>query len=199
VVVSDSHGKHNQLVIPECDVLIHCGDFTTRSTITEMKDFGDWIQVQPALHKLVVAGNHDWICFSEQIGLAKEILGYKTILMSSTLVEVDNLTIYGTFDEDHLYQNIPYGADILVTHYPPRGILDEVPPNTKFNKTETPRYLGNEYLYHEVQRAMPKYHFFGHIHEQGGRTHIANSTTYRNCALLDENYDLVRQPFVIDL
>lgn len=33
VIISDTHGHHSKLDIPEADLLIHCGDFTNYSNI----------------------------------------------------------------------------------------------------------------------------------------------------------------------
>lgn len=39
VVISDTHGQHDKLTIPECDVLIHCGDFTPDGKYNHVRDF----------------------------------------------------------------------------------------------------------------------------------------------------------------
>merc|ERR1712100_920130 len=59
-VVSDTHNHHRWLMIPPCDVLIHCGDFTYTGRPDEVEDFVQWMN---SLHKipikLVIAGNHE--------------------------------------------------------------------------------------------------------------------------------------------
>ncbi|PWY95550.1 hypothetical protein BO94DRAFT_552442 [Aspergillus sclerotioniger CBS 115572] len=52
------------------------------------------------------------------------------------------------------------GVDIMVTHGPPYGILDQVVPGHVS--------VGCEHLYRAVKRARPRLHVFGHIHEGHG-------------------------------
>ncbi|KAJ5920308.1 hypothetical protein N7516_011166 [Penicillium verrucosum] len=49
--------------------------------------------------------------------------------------------------------------DILLTHGPPVGILDQVPPDMN---------VGCEHLLRAARRAKPRLHLFGHIHEGWG-------------------------------
>ncbi|KAJ5861046.1 uncharacterized protein N7529_008356 [Penicillium soppii] len=51
------------------------------------------------------------------------------------------------------------GVDILLTHGPPVGILDQVPPDLN---------VGCEHLLRAAGRARPRIHLFGHIHEGWG-------------------------------
>ncbi|KAJ5788597.1 hypothetical protein N7457_003587 [Penicillium paradoxum] len=50
-------------------------------------------------------------------------------------------------------------VDILLTHGPPAGILDQVPPDLN---------AGCKHLLRAAQRAKPRIHLFGHIHEGWG-------------------------------
>ena len=59
VVISDTHGKHRQLQLPEGDVLIHAGDFSQTGRLAALQDFASWLKKQPFKHKIVIAGNHD--------------------------------------------------------------------------------------------------------------------------------------------
>lgn len=56
--------------------------------------------------------------------------------------------------------NFP-AVDIMLTHGPPAGILDVA-------GHEMPRNVGCENLLRAVQRARPRVHLFGHIHEAWG-------------------------------
>lgn len=53
---------------------------------------------------------------------------------------------------------IPVTVDIVITHGPPKGILD---------RTDG-RYAGCPRLFQAVARAKPRLHCFGHIHERWG-------------------------------
>jgi Icc-related predicted phosphoesterase len=74
---------------------------------------------------------------------------------------------------------IPYGLDVLITHGPPFGILDQIEPGGA--------YLGCEELLKVVKEKKPKLHIFGHIH--GGAGTFDNGTTrFVNAAFLNERY-----------
>jgi len=59
VCISDTHGDHEQVSLPDGDVLIHAGDITGHGTEKDFLDFLTWFNSQPHAHKLFVAGNHD--------------------------------------------------------------------------------------------------------------------------------------------
>jgi len=61
VCMSDTHSltSHIKQAIPEGDVFIHAGDFTRCGSVSEVRDFNNWIQKLPHKHKIVIAGNHE--------------------------------------------------------------------------------------------------------------------------------------------
>ncbi|KAJ5893796.1 hypothetical protein N7495_005487 [Penicillium taxi] len=52
--------------------------------------------------------------------------------------------------------------DIMLTHGPPSGILDNV------SRTDNPENVGCKHLLRAAERARPRLYLFGHIHEQWG-------------------------------
>jgi Icc-related predicted phosphoesterase len=87
---------------------------------------------------------------------------------------------------------IPHDTDVLITHCPPFGILDEVPRQYWLENT------GCEELRKRVEALRPKLHIFGHIHcsygeEEQFSTHFVNAS---NC---DESYNPTNAPVIIDL
>merc|ERR1712083_348367 len=56
VMLSDTHGMHRTLDVPEGDVLIHAGDFTRYGKREDVQDFNVWLGTLPHRHKLVVNG-----------------------------------------------------------------------------------------------------------------------------------------------
>lgn len=52
-------------------------------------------------------------------------------------------------------EDISEDIDIVVTHNPPYGILDE--------------NMGSVYILNFIMKAKPKYHLFGHIHSTAGQ------------------------------
>ena len=79
VAVSDTHGKHRFLPIPncDCDVLVHCGDVLQRygyagdlgGGLPALYDFRSWLRSVPVPTKLFCGGNHDVLL--EQLGEAR--------------------------------------------------------------------------------------------------------------------------------
>lgn len=65
--------------------------------------------------------------------------------------------------------------DILITHTPPRGVLD----NISFWGTEE---VGSMPLRNYLAYSDVKVHCFGHIHEQGGKVKIVDGILYSNAA-----------------
>ncbi len=63
--VSDTHGDHENLVVPECDILVHSGDFQSSRDLSDeekemdVTNFMKWAYDQPANTCIVVPGNHD--------------------------------------------------------------------------------------------------------------------------------------------
>ena len=50
VCISDTHGKHQDMDIPDGDILIHAGDFTMLGLVSEVILFNDWLASLP--HKV---------------------------------------------------------------------------------------------------------------------------------------------------
>ena len=57
--ISDTHGQHLGLQLPDADILVHCGDFSGHGTYLDALKFVNWFGAQPHRHKIFIAGNHD--------------------------------------------------------------------------------------------------------------------------------------------
>lgn len=66
---------------------------------------------------------------------------------------------YSKEDDDKVWSSIPLEVDILVTHEPPFGILDQ---------TNKGVHAGSPALLRLVEVMKPRVHIFGHIHEGHG-------------------------------
>ena len=80
-------------------------------------------------------------------------------------------------------------TDLLVTHGPPKGILDLTPRGEP---------VGCEELREAVRRVKPRLHVFGHIHHAYGR-HVVDGTRFVNASICDEFYEPSNRPVVVDL
>lgn len=193
--ISDTHNKHKKLNLPGGDILIHAGDITSMGYFHEIAEFNKWFKNQNYTYKIFIAGNHDGLFETDQ-NLARSILDPSIIYLQDELAEIEGLKIWGsprtppfcnwhfmnTEEElDHYYYiNIPPDIDILVTHGPPFGILDQ---------TIEGQHVGSKSLVkHVCERIKPKYHLFGHIHFLGGLEKYFNGATFINASICDEQY-----------
>lgn len=191
LVISDTHNQHDQLVLPDADMIIHCGDATNKSSFAELLSFSEWFKNLPYKYKIFVPGNHDWFCFSNGYYLVKQWLSPDVHFLIADYIEIEGLKIFGSAKEG--YEKCPEDIDILITHEPPNAILDELPPFSRFNNEPLPLFMGDLNLLNEViERIRPKYHLFGHIHECNGQQEIFKNIHFINGAVLDEYYKLVR-------
>lgn len=206
-IISDTHLRHRRypIDVPECDLLIHCGDALAEGTEAELRMFAPWLDGLKARHKIFVAGNHDWV-FEKQNALARSLLPKGVIYLQDSQVEIEGLKIYGSPWQPEFcewafnlkrgwplrkkWELVPAGLDILVTHGPPLGILDF----SKFGD----EHVGCADLRQELHRIKPKVHCFGHIHGDYGTSTWAN-TLFVNASLCDEAYVANHPPIMIEM
>ena len=207
VCLSDTHNYHEQIRVPDGDILIHAGDATGRGTITEIEEFNFWFAKLPHEHKILIAGNHDWL-FEISNAAARRLLDDSIIYLEDSAVEIGDLKIYGSPWQPRFYdwafnlmrgaelaekwRLIPADTDVLITHGPPNGILDEVSRQYFAENT------GCEELRKRVEVVRPKLHVFGHIHCGYGQVERFG-VKFVNAANCNEEYQPVNAPIVIDL
>jgi predicted phosphodiesterase len=93
VCISDTHGRHRDLEIPECDLLLHAGDITGRGEPFILRDFNAWLAGLPASHKVVIAGNHDET-LERNRHWARNMLSNATYL-DREATEIEGVRIFG--------------------------------------------------------------------------------------------------------
>lgn len=205
-IISDTHNKHKRLGrLPDADVVIHCGDFTSVGHSHEIVDFMKWYSMLPHKHKIIIAGNHD-ILFESSRLLALEKVPKNVIYLEDSGVEIEGVKFYGTpvqlpfmnwvfmRPEEKLVQHwqaIPDDTDVLITHGAPHSIMDF----GIYSNHNT----GSPSLYWEViNRIRPKLHCFGHVHSGYGQKVIEN-TTFINASNLNDDYMCLNAPVVIEI
>jgi predicted phosphodiesterase len=207
-IISDTHGLHDHVRVPPCDILIHAGDLTRDIGRKSLQEFLVWLERQPAPHKILIAGNHDgafqkWPDLAVQ--MVKEYAPSVTYLQDSGC-EIGGLKFWGspytpTFfdwyfmrdrgaDIKRHWDMIPEGLDVLITHGPPEGIFDVSSYDNKG--------YGCKDLLEAVKRVKPRVHCFGHFHATNGQTKVGD-TLFINATICNEAYKPVNQPVVIDL
>jgi hypothetical protein len=102
---------------------------------------------------------------------------------------------------------IPHDIDILVTHGPPHGIMDEV-DRGRFTYRRQIENVGSLSLSKAVARIRPKLHIYGHIHGgYGQRSYLLHEwiknncrdTVFVNCSHMNEDYEPVNKPIRVVL
>lgn len=192
----------------DIDLLIHAGDMSMMGTETEIEQFLKWYSSIRAKYKVLIAGNHDFL-FEKQRMIAKDLLAkYPDIIYLETEeVVIEGIKIYGeprqpwfhswAFNVERgeaikrYWDAIPEDVNILVTHGPPKGILD---------MTMSGENVGCEdLLYRLPYLEQLKLVVFGHIHEHAG-CELINGVYYVNASALNVRYQLQNRPqaFIID-
>jgi len=221
VLVSDTHGLHDSIRIPNGDILIHAGDLTPSGKGDEVIAAAKWLAALPHQHKIAIAGNHDFLFERSPSQAAAIMRSADVTYLQDTGISIDGLSIYGSPWQPEFmhwafnvprgelakyWDHIPSGLDILITHGPPYGILDQrVPPGKRklapwedeeaFAGSDP---VGCKELLAAVERARPRVHVFGHIHRGYGTAQNPHTTFY-NASICNESYEPVNNPWVIDL
>lgn len=191
--ISDTHGLHSLLHVPEgIDIVIHSGDFSNyhdlfRNT-DETLDFIEWYAGISISNKILVAGNHDAMAYHNGSEFRKLCEDKGITYLENEGVNVLGVNIWGspftpTFgtwyfmkDSDMFkgfYDTVPLDTDILVTHGPPKGILDQ-----GYSSGNITINCGCEYLKESIlSRLKPKLSLFGHMHNNNK---LKNSRVFKD-------------------
>jgi len=209
--ISDCHGFYPKL--EGGDLLIVAGDLTARHTVRELDEFNEWLLQQRYEKKVVIAGNHDTLIEDRGIFDISNPIDRTLFLdpsadyLCDSGTEFEGIKIWGTpwslwfkgvnphcaafmgyeGDLQKKYDLIPNDIDILISHTPPYGILDQ-------NKDG---YLcGSMYLRNTLDRVKPKFLICGHIHERGGQQIRCNGSGAWciNASIVNEKYQHVNKP-----
>lgn len=203
VLISDTHGLHDQLRLPPGDVILHAGDVSSRGTEKEIVKFLEWFESLNYPHKIFIAGNHDFFFENNSPEKIKEIIPPSVTYLNDSGVEIEGVKVWGSpvtpwfFDWAFNRQRgaaikkhwdlIPEDTDILMTHGPVHGILD---------KTNTGVAAGCEELLKTINNSKIKLHVSGHIHEGYGER-VVDGIRYINASVLDIRYRQVNDPVIL--
>lgn len=206
-LISDLHGNKPEL--PGGDLLIIAGDLTSRDTIEEHEEFCKWASKVPYTKIVIIAGNHDNNISADMIESTT-----RCYYMEDSYSSFEGLKIWGSpwtlqfkgqnpdcmafsyplqIQMEEKWEEIPDDVDILVTHTPPFGIMDQA--YAWYRKVRT----GCPSLLKKVKEIKPKLHVFGHIHEHGGKTKEYDGTIFVNAAHVNEYYEPINKPVIITL
>lgn len=207
VALSDTHTKHRQVPLPEGDILIHAGDMTGRGNYHEFIGIGQWFRdcKDRFKHQIIIAGNHDFGLEVNSKVIMRDHFDENVIYLQDSGIELEGIKFYGCpwmpvfynwafmRDESELapyYNAIPDDTEVLITHGPPLGILDQNGHKDK---------CGSITLYNRIKELKHlKHHIFGHIHEAYGKLKI-DDVTFHNVCSLNGDYRFQNMPQVIEI
>lgn len=206
VCISDTHNQHNLIDLSKstADMIIHAGDSTVMGSIKEVAAFANWWNKLNFKYKVLIAGNHDFL-FEKNKKMAEDMFENTYVLQDSG-VEIEGLKFYGTpivpcfgnwafmphkqIRIEH-FKSIPDDVNVLITHTPPFGRLD----NYGFDR------IGCEVLLDRVLELKElKLHVFGHIHSGHGKSYKEKQGVWCvNAAQLDNGYNVCYKPIYIEV
>lgn len=191
--LSDLHGRLPN--VPDCDLIVIAGDIcpdfmvkavgtlATRQAMWLEREFREWLE-QFDVPVVATFGNHD---FTKYLGMpVPELPGLQWIVNEVVPVRVPNVgrTVYvggcpwtnqffnwaWMMEPSRLnaYWNNFQGCEILLSHGPPFGFLDNVPGAGP---------QGSKGLLEYIHREQPRLVVCGHLHESYGRTILNDGET----------------------
>lgn len=217
---SDTHGFHNQIDIPrDIDITVFCGDCSNYpnpyQNENEIRLFMEWYRRIPVKHKLMTWGNHDT---SAALGLIDPSRYPEITVLNHSGVTINGLNFFGSpwtprFGEwafmksrnkmAVIWDSIPDGVDILITHGPPKGVLDLAFDIEDSNNIVQ---VGCKSLMNTVRRINPMIHAFGHIHDYKTlnnygvfETNDELKTKFVNCAVFSHGDRIIRPGFTLEI
>lgn len=209
-IISDLHGAKPEL--KGGDLLIIAGDLTENDQPPSWAKFFEYLIDLTVKYTeiIIIAGNHD---NALEHGLRINNFCPNVFYLCDSGTEFEGLKIWGTpwtawFDginprcsaftlktDKELAEKwalIPEDTDILITHSPPFGILDEA------MHTHNYQSVGSKSLLARVHKIRPRIHCFGHIHEAYGQ-YKADGVHFINASIMDVNYKPSNKPTRIEL
>lgn len=199
---------HHELLtehIPKnIDVMIHSGDATNvynpLSNFQEMKSFIDWYSRIQIKNKIYIAGNHDTSVERKMI-THQDFKDAGIIYLQLEEVIIDGIKFFGspytpTYGDwafmkkrgklHDVYTNIPDDTDVLISHGPPKSMLD-----LSYDRGNNIEMCGCKELWNHIYyRPNIKYVLYGHIHSfkdiinTGVR--VVNGVTYSNASVVND-------------
>lgn len=205
LIISDTHNKHKTIknIDTDTELIIHCGDATNHYSpyrnVYEWNSFYSWFVNLPIKYKIYVPGNHDSYLY-HNISYVKSMLPENFYILDRKFVTINDITFYGDpytpnfgswyFMDDEIGLKRTYemlldvDIDVVITHGPPFGIRDLAPPK---------RHCGSTSLMEFIANTQPKYHLFGHIHDENviinnNGISVINNTKYINASYVNNEY-----------
>ena len=221
--VSDLHG--DLIDIKPCDLVLICGDSvplnvqssTNRTKKWYKEKFTKWAENLPCEKVIFIAGNHE-------LGFKGHQIIYESLFPTSNKITYlchkeyvfthngKDYRIFGTpyckkfgnwafmYPDDvlkQIFNEIPEGLDILITHDQPYEygdiLLQEDCPWADGN------HIGNKPLLEAILEKQPRFQFNGHLHSCSHEKIMIGNTVHYNVSMKDEKYNIVYEPLYLEI
>jgi len=206
MLMSDLHG-HLPKSLPDADAILIAGDICGGGKAVQQLEWLDdhfrrWLE-QISIPTICVGGNHDWAMY-EKLDEVRRLKLPWTYLQDESMM-FQGKVVYGSPHQRKFYDwafnleeyqlagkwnLIPDETNILICHSPPKFYGD---------KTRDGEFCGSESLTWRIgQLKQLQLVCFGHIHSGYG-TYNSGNVTLANASLLNESYQMVNSPIVIEI
>ncbi len=221
--ISDLHGE--LIDIEPCDLVLICGDSvplnvqssTNRTKKWYKEKFTKWAENLPCEKVIFIAGNHE-------LGFKGHQIIYESLFPTSNKITYlchkeyvfthngKDYRIFGTpyckkfgnwafmYPDDvlkQIFNEIPEGLDILVTHDQPYEygdiLLQEDCPWADGN------HIGNKPLLDAILEKQPRFQFNGHLHSCSHDKIMINNTAHYNVSMKDEKYNITYESLYLEI
>jgi hypothetical protein len=188
LVLSNTYGLDHDLSAYKADLVIHCGDLTKSSALSEYSKAIALLRTIDAPLKIVIPGRNDVFLHAEKESLRTELRSIRPLALQARHMfedaEIDPSPIVLHSKAETFETKLPNGAyvryfigpyappvdynpffgmwkgcDIVVTYGPPYGILD---------KDAEGKNIGSPELLERLLRRKPRVHCFGQAYRSGG-------------------------------
>ena len=201
VCFADIHNR--KIELPKGDILIFAGDLVETGYLHEFERMAKYMNSLDYPYKIMVWGNHDRLAELYPAAVTRLFKGWNILTNEPYYNREHDLSFYGTpinkrhdnwafqpkpeIRKQH-FKMIPNETDILITHTPPLGILDQWEGQT----------IGDDLLAEILPNKKFKYNVFGHAHEGYGQMKIDNKN-FVNCAIMTKDYKATNKPIIITI
>ena len=218
--ISDLHGNLPDIDTQDAELLFICGDIfplkiqsnKTACYYWFVNTFIHWCNSLKVNRIYFIGGNHDFFLENND-GINTMLMNYPNIryILNENVIYTDkngkDWKIFGSPDTHILYEwafmyapeiefedfnKMDKDCDIMLTHDAAYGQND-------ICNIITNDHLGNKELTKVLENKHPKYHFTGHLHTSDHNLVNYNGSNTACVSLLNEAYDLVYDPLIINI
>ena len=217
-IISDTHGYHDKLTIPEVDLVIHCGDFSNAYNPYEnelqLRNALEWFSNLPIKYKVCTMGNHD-TSFKGGLKTLVRPEEYPEInFLLHESIQIEGINIFGSPYSprygnwafmykrnigEKIWSNIPSDTNILVNHSMPKYRLDLAEDESGNGITQ----VGCKALLNKVLDSDIKIIAGGHLHNSDNCPNYGilykDNKTYINAACYSHRNNQLYNGHVIEI